>query len=81
MALEKKKQELDLALRNISTKVEDLVAQKKKAEGESNANKFMEEKKVQRQNKDYMIETIFGEMKHMSKRLELLGEENKNLRK
>ena len=50
-----KKKELDLALRNISTKVEDLVTQKKKLDEKKKPEQFLQEVRTHKQNKDHMI--------------------------
>jgi predicted RNase H-like nuclease (RuvC/YqgF family) len=71
---------LDYAIMNIGTSVEDLVSQKRKLDNERESDKFVQELRTHRQNKDHMIETIHTEMRQMSSRLKTLAEENKELR-
>ena len=49
-------------------------------ETEKNTDAFQNRVKIEKQNKDHMIETIYSQLKQMEHRVKNISEDNQNLR-
>lgn len=73
-ALTKKKKQYDQALASIQTSVEDLLHKKALIHQQpTQTDFFVTQQKISKQNKDHMIDEIYGRMKVMDKRISTIS--------